>query len=140
MKATSCSPNTRLVCKGLKKKKDHEPDARLKDFLTIIRSHKTRNVVWGSLELSGLLEGYLELGLHFLLGSQSALYHYTPPEVDRMWLWVDFDQISIYPLFSLLKGDYMLPKADNKHQNTLHCSLGENLKREALALLRVRRQ
>ena len=33
---------------------------------------------------------------------------YGRPEVDRIWLWVYFNKIRIYPIFYLLKGDYML--------------------------------
>ena len=32
----------------------------------------------------------------------------SPPEVDRMWLWVYYNKIPIYPIFYLLKGDYPL--------------------------------
>ena len=32
---------------------------------------------------------------------------YSPPEVGRIWLWVDYNKIPIYPIFYLLKGDYM---------------------------------
>ena len=31
---------------------------------------------------------------------------YSPPQVDRMSLWVYDNQIPIYPIFYLLKGDY----------------------------------
>ena len=31
---------------------------------------------------------------------------YSPPKVDRIWLWVYYNKISIYPIFYLLKGDY----------------------------------
>ena len=30
----------------------------------------------------------------------------VPLKVDRIWLWVYFDTIPIYPIFYLLKGDY----------------------------------
>ena len=30
---------------------------------------------------------------------------YSPPEVDRMWLWVYQNKIPKYPIFYLLKGD-----------------------------------
>ena len=33
---------------------------------------------------------------------------YNPPYVDRIWLWVYYDKIPIYPMFYLPKGDYML--------------------------------
>ena len=29
---------------------------------------------------------------------------YSPPEVDRTWLWVKYNKIPIYPIFCLLKG------------------------------------
>ena len=29
---------------------------------------------------------------------------YSPPEVDRIWLWVYYNKIPIYPIFYLLKG------------------------------------
>ena len=32
---------------------------------------------------------------------------YSPPSVDRIWLWVYQNKIRIYPIFSLLKVDYM---------------------------------
>ena len=33
---------------------------------------------------------------------------YSPPEVDRKWLWVYYDKIPIYTIFYLLKGgDYI---------------------------------
>ena len=31
---------------------------------------------------------------------------YSPPEVDRIWLWVYDNKMPIYPIFYLLKGDY----------------------------------
>ena len=31
---------------------------------------------------------------------------YSPPYVDRIWLWVIHDKIPIYPIFYLLKEDY----------------------------------
>ena len=31
---------------------------------------------------------------------------YSPPKVDRIWLWVDYDKIPRYPRFYLLKSDY----------------------------------
>ena len=33
-------------------------------------------------------------------------YTYSPPQVDRMWLWVYYNKIPIYPIFYLLKGHY----------------------------------
>ena len=32
--------------------------------------------------------------------------NYSPPEVDRIWLWVYYNKIPMYPIFYLLKGDY----------------------------------
>ena len=34
---------------------------------------------------------------------------YSPPATDRIWLWVHHLKIPIYPIFYLLKGDYMSP-------------------------------
>ena len=34
------------------------------------------------------------------------LPYYSPPEVDRIWLWVYYNKSPIYPIFYLLKGDY----------------------------------
>ena len=31
---------------------------------------------------------------------------YSPPQVDRIWLWVQYNKIPIYPIFYLLTGDY----------------------------------
>ena len=31
---------------------------------------------------------------------------YSPPEVDRILLWVCYKKIPIYPIFYLLNGDY----------------------------------
>ena len=31
---------------------------------------------------------------------------YSPPSVDRIWLWVYCNKIPIYPIFYLLKRDY----------------------------------
>ena len=36
---------------------------------------------------------------------------YSPPKVDRIWLWVHYEKIPIYPIFYLLKGDYILLKS-----------------------------
>ena len=33
---------------------------------------------------------------------------YSPPKVDRIWLWVYYNKIHIYPIFYLLKGGYRL--------------------------------
>ena len=33
---------------------------------------------------------------------------YSPPQVDRIWLWVYYNKIPIYSVFYLLKGDYRL--------------------------------
>ena len=33
---------------------------------------------------------------------------YSPPEVDRIWLWVYHNGTPIYTIFYLLKGDYTL--------------------------------
>ena len=30
---------------------------------------------------------------------------YSPPEVDRIWVWVNYNENPIYPIFYLLKGD-----------------------------------
>ena len=42
------------------------------------------------------------------LGGNSELEFrdYSPPLVDRIWLWVCSNKIPIYPIFYLLKGDY----------------------------------
>ena len=37
---------------------------------------------------------------------------YSPPQVDRIWLWVYYNKIPIYPIFYLLKGDYRLRVGD----------------------------
>ena len=34
-------------------------------------------------------------------------HSYSPPLVDRIWLWVYYNKIPIYPIFYLLKEDYM---------------------------------
>ena len=31
---------------------------------------------------------------------------YSPPEVDRLRLWVYYSKVPIYPIFYLLNGDY----------------------------------
>ena len=31
---------------------------------------------------------------------------YRPPQVDRIWFWSQYNKISIYPIFYLVKGDY----------------------------------
>ena len=33
---------------------------------------------------------------------------YSPPYVDRIWLWVYYTKIPLYPIFYLLKGDTKL--------------------------------
>ena len=30
---------------------------------------------------------------------------YSPPSVDRIWFWVNYSKIPIYPILYLLKGD-----------------------------------
>ena len=37
---------------------------------------------------------------------------YSPPQVDRIWLWVFLDSIPIYPILYLLKGDYICNHRD----------------------------
>ena len=34
-----------------------------------------------------------------------GLWVYSHPEVDRIWPWVYYHKIPIYPIFYLLKGD-----------------------------------
>ena len=36
----------------------------------------------------------------------AACEAYSPPKVDRLWLWAYYNKILIYPIFYLLKGDY----------------------------------
>ena len=31
---------------------------------------------------------------------------FSPPEVDRIWLWVYYNKIPLYPIFYLLEGDH----------------------------------
>ena len=39
--------------------------------------------------------------------------NYCPALVDRIWLWVHYNKIPIYPVFYLLKRDYTLsPKSE----------------------------
>ena len=38
--------------------------------------------------------------------SATHLKVYSPPEVDRTWLWVYYNKIPRYPIFYLLKGSY----------------------------------
>ena len=41
-------------------------------------------------------------------------YSFSPPSVDRTWLWVYYHKILIYPILYLLKGDYKpLPETQN---------------------------
>ena len=40
------------------------------------------------------------------LGFRWGFRAYSPPSVDRIWLWVDHNKIPIYPIVYLLKGDY----------------------------------
>ena len=70
--------------------------------------------MWGSLGV--ILEDFhwCESGVY---GCRSASGH-SPPQVDRIWLGVYYSKIPIYPIFYLLKGDYML----------LRCGLGLNPK------------
>ena len=37
---------------------------------------------------------------------------YSPPQVDRIWLWVHYKKIPKYPIFYLLKGDHKLNRKD----------------------------
>ena len=39
--------------------------------------------------------------------ASSCFCIFSHPEVDRIWLWVYFNKIPIYPIFYLLKGDYI---------------------------------
>ena len=41
-----------------------------------------------------------ELGFRGFIGS-------SPPYVDRIWLWVYYKMIPLYPIFYLLVGDYI---------------------------------
>ena len=45
----------------------------------------------------------VELEILFSLQAQKMN---SPPCVDRIWLWVYYNKIPIYPIFYLLKGDY----------------------------------
>ena len=63
-------------------------------------------------ELGGELVGSLAILLSSLqpFQFQSHFKHlnpklYSPPYVDRIWLWVYYNQIPIYPIFYLLKED-----------------------------------
>ena len=31
---------------------------------------------------------------------------YSPPEIERIWLWVYYNEITTYPMFYLFKEDY----------------------------------
>ena len=42
---------------------------------------------------------------------------YSHPEVDRIWLWVYYNEIPIYPIFYLLKGHYRAESSGAK----AHC-------------------
>ena len=33
---------------------------------------------------------------------------YNPPQVNGIWLWVYYNKIAVYPIFYLLKGDYII--------------------------------
>ena len=44
---------------------------------------------------------------------------YRPPYVDRIWLWVDYNKIPMYPIFYLLKGDYRLNMSNENPVLTL---------------------
>ena len=39
------------------------------------------------------------------LNAETHCKPYSPPKVDRIWLWVYDNKIPIYPIFYLLKGD-----------------------------------
>ena len=61
------------------------------------------------LSFKGFVKQPLEI-LVFLVTTVTARRNeltYSPPSVDRIWLWIYQNKIPIYPLFSLLKGDYM---------------------------------
>ena len=57
---------------------------------------------------------YIYLQLHFWLcvhvgyrsGSTETMEAYSPPSVDRKWLWVYYNKIPICPMFYLLERDY----------------------------------
>ena len=44
---------------------------------------------------------------------------YSPPYVDRTWLWVVHNEIPIYPVFYVRKGDYRFSTVLGF--TTLHC-------------------
>ena len=44
--------------------------------------------------------------VNLLLKSLKAWGTCGPSSVDRIWLWVYYNKIPIYPIFYLLKGDY----------------------------------
>ena len=50
-------------------------------------------VIWGS--IIGVTKG------------DSRSLEYSPSLVRRMWLWVYYNKVPIYPIFYLRKGDYV---------------------------------
>ena len=43
-----------------------------------------------------------------LRSTWSRPFSSSPPQVDRIWLWVYYNKIPLYPIFYLHSGDYKL--------------------------------
>ena len=64
----------------------------------------------------------------------SSANNYSPPEVDRIWLWVYYNKIPLYPMFYLLKGTIYL----KLHHVLKPCKIIRKTKRKILPGSRIR--
>ena len=82
-----------------------------------LRASKLGNVKKSLSENRGLRLGFwCSASLAGFLGHKLK-QNYSLPQVDRTWPWVCSSKITIYPIFFLLKGDYVtrkLPRANRK--------------------------
>ena len=58
--------------------------------------------------------------------SLNVAKEYSPPQVDRIWLWVYYNKIPIYPIFYLLNPK-STPNHHLPHLNVLRLKVGEHV-------------
>ena len=75
-------------------------------LIPMIMKHHHAVQEWKKIGICSLVPEILDAKSPKRIPSFTRFRVYSPPYVDRIWLWVYYSKISIYPIFCLLKGDY----------------------------------